>query len=201
MSGITCRIPAGARIAVTGRSGSGKTTLLHLLAGLDVPTSGTVSWPALTHMPRRRARAVGVVFQGPSLMAALDVAENVALPLLVQGITADEARKRAVIALDRLGIAELAAKLPDDISEGQAQRAAVARVLAARPALILADEPTGRLDHDTAAQMLTVLLDTAETIGATVVLTTHDPAVAERFANRWTMRDGQLDTGPGDWSR
>jgi putative ABC transport system ATP-binding protein len=132
-------------------------------------------------------------------MASLDVAENVALPLLVQGMAAAEAREYAVIALDRLGIGELATKLPDDISEGQAQRAAVARVLAARPALILADEPTGRLDHLSATQMMAVLLETAETIGAAVVVSTHDPAVAERFATRWTMHDGLLDTAPVEW--
>jgi putative ABC transport system ATP-binding protein len=97
-------------------------------------------------------------------------------------------------ALDLVGIGELAAKLPDELSGGQSQRVAIARVLAARPRVILADEPTGQLDHHTADRVITVLLDTAITLGAAVIISTHDPAIAARLPDHWVMRDGHLDT-------
>ena len=190
---VTCRIPPWARIAVTGPSGSGKSTLLHLIAGLDAPTAGSVRWPALPDRDDHPS-AIGMVFQGPSLLPSLDVTENVALPLLFAGQSDDTAMCHARAALDLVGIGELAAKLPDELSGGQSQRVAIARVLAARPALILADEPTGQLDHHTADRVITVLLDTAITLGAAVIISTHDPAVAARLPDHWVMRDGHLDT-------
>ncbi|HWD01692.1 MAG TPA: ABC transporter ATP-binding protein [Amycolatopsis sp.] len=186
--GITCRIRPGLRLAVTGPSGSGKSTLLHLLAGIDRPTAGTVEWPDL----RDRATEVGVVFQGPSLLPALDVTENVALPLLLAGQPEDEAFRRARSALGRLAIGDLGGKLADELSGGQAQRVAVARVLAARPLLIVADEPTGQLDHESAERVMTVLAATADELGAALVVATHDPFVAARLGQEWTMRDGRL---------
>jgi ABC-type lipoprotein export system ATPase subunit len=190
---VTCRIPPWARIAVTGPSGSGKSTLLHLIAGLDAPTAGSVRWPAL---PDRHGHpsAIGMVFQGPSLLPSLDITENIALPLLFAGQSDDTAMCHARAALDLVGIGELAAKLPDELSGGQSQRVAIARVLAARPRVILADEPTGQLDHHTADRMITVLLDTAITLGAAVIISTHDPAIAARLPDHWVMRDGHLDT-------
>ncbi|NRI69154.1 ABC transporter ATP-binding protein [Rhodococcus sp. MS16] len=192
---VSFALPTSARVALVGPSGSGKTTLLHLIAGLDTPTTGTVRWPALRDIRRGRAAEVGMVFQGPSLLPALDVTENVALPLLFAGQSADKAMQHAGLTLTLLKIGELADKLPDELSGGQAQRVAIARVLAARPKLILADEPTGQLDHDTAARTITVLLETADAIDAAVLIATHDPAVADRLAARWTLRDGRLDTG------
>ncbi|HEY0449600.1 ABC transporter ATP-binding protein [Actinophytocola sp.] len=188
--GATCRIKPGARVALTGPSGSGKSTLLHLFAGLEHPTTGTIDWPAL---PRRTE--IGLVFQGPSLLPALDVTENVALPLLLAGHRPDDATERALQAMSRLGIDELAGSLPDELSGGQAQRVAIARVLAARPLLILADEPTGQLDRHTADRVLSVLLSTADEVGAALVIATHDPTVAGRLAEQWQMRDGRLDRG------
>jgi len=193
---VNCRIPSLARIAMTGPSGSGKSTLLHLLAGIDVPSAGAVRWPALEHDRHDPRRRIGVVFQGPSLLPSLDVTENVALPLLFGGQADDTARRHAGVALDLVGIGDLAAKLPDELSAGQLQRVAIARVLAARPALILADEPTGKLDHNNAQRVITVLLDTASAIGAAVIIATHDPAVATRLPDRWVMRDGRLLTRP-----
>jgi len=193
---VNCRIPSLARIAMTGPSGSGKSTLLHLLAGIDVPSAGAVRWPALEHDRHDPRRRIGVVFQGPSLLPSLDVTENVALPLLFGGQADDTARRHAGVALDLVGIGDLAAKLPDELSAGQMQRVAIARVLAARPALILADEPTGKLDHNNAERVITVLLDTASAIGAAVIIATHDPAVATRLPDRWVMRDGRLLTRP-----
>jgi len=193
---VNCRIPPGAGIAVTGPSGSGKSTLLHLIAGLDAPTAGSVRWPALHDSRPGRPISIGVVFQGPRLLPSLDVTENVALPLLFAGQAEQTAMRHARAALDLVGIDDLAAKLPDELSGGQSQRVAIARALAARPSVILADEPTGKLDRHTANRVITVLLDTAMTIGAAVIVSTHDPVVAARLPDHWVMRDGHLDTGP-----
>ena len=189
---VDCTVLARTRIALTGRSGSGKSTLLHLLAGLDRPTAGTISWPGLGGSPRERPGLVGVVFQGPSLIPALDVRENVALPLLLAGVRETEAVERAAAALDGLALGALAAALPEELSGGQAQRVAIARVLAGRPALVLADEPTGQLDRDTAAHVMTALLRAADELAATVLVATHDPEVAGRLARQWRMDDGAL---------
>jgi putative ABC transport system ATP-binding protein len=135
------------------------------------------------------------VFQGPSLVPALDVVENVALPLQLAGIRAPEATERATAALDTLELGTLAARLPDELSGGQAQRVAVARVLACRPALILADEPTGQLDRDAADRVVAVLLQAADELGAALVVATHDPVVADRLAHQWRMTDGRLVCG------
>lgn len=186
--GATCRIPPGARIALTGPSGSGKSTLLHLLGGLEDPTAGTITWP--------ERPSVGIVFQGPSLLPALDVVENVALPLLLARHRPADATTHARRALARLGIDDLAGALPDELSGGQAQRVAIARVLATRPLLILADEPTGQLDRQSADRVMSVLSTTADEVGAALVVATHDPVVAARLTVRWTMRDGRLDLEP-----
>ncbi|ORI13506.1 ABC transporter ATP-binding protein [Rhodococcus sp. 1168] len=189
---VTCTVWPAARIAVTGPSGSGKSTLLHVMAGLESSSSGTVTWPGLDGHPLARPGRIGVVFQGPSLVPALTVSENVALPMLLGDTTRSDAAQRSRVALDRLGIGDLATSLPEELSGGQAQRVAVARVLAAAPRLILADEPTGQLDHQTAAMVLDVMLQTADELGAALVVSTHDPEIAKRLATRWTMRDGTL---------
>ena len=197
--GATCEIHAGARLALTGPSGSGKSTLLHLLAGLEEPTAGAISWPALGDRHRLRPGPVGMVFQGPSLLPPLDVGENVALPLLLAGRPEAEAAA-ARHALRRLEIEHLAGALPDELSGGQAQRVAVARVLAGRPRLILADEPTGQLDHHHGATVIDALLEAAAASGAALVVATHDPRVAGRFRQRWSMVDGRLACSDGDES-
>jgi putative ABC transport system ATP-binding protein len=189
--GVTGQVNPGQRIALTGESGSGKTTLLHLLAGLDVPTSGAVTWPGLS-LRGDRPVGIGVVFQAPSLLPALDVTDNVALPLLLAEVPPDEARRRAHDALDQLGLGALRAAAPDELSGGQGQRVAIARVLAGEPALVLADEPTGQLDHRTAEHVLDVLLAAVDALGAALVVSTHDPAVADRLDERWSMTDGLL---------
>ncbi len=194
---VSCQIPPHARITLTGSSGSGKSSLLHLIAGLDEPTAGSVSWPGLGSAPGGRS-GVGIVFQGPSLLPSLDVTENVSLPMLFAGHDDATAMAEARAALDLVGIGDLAEKLPDELSGGQSQRVAIARVLAARPTLILADEPTGKLDHHHAQRVISVLLDTATVIGAAVLIATHDPAVADRLTEHWTMRDGQLTTPTTD---
>lgn len=189
----TCAVAPGARIALTGPSGSGKSTLLHLMAGLDTPTAGTVTWPALGLADLRNR--IGMVFQGPSLVPALDAAENVALPLVLAGVRDREADERARAALALVGVAALAGKLPEEMSGGQAQRVAVARVLASRPVLVLADEPTGQLDRATADLLVTVLLQVTGRLGAALVIATHDPAIARRLDQHWQIADGTLLTG------
>lgn len=188
--GATAQILSGARIALTGPSGSGKSTLLHLLAGLEKPTAGSIGRPS-------PGVGIGLVFQGPSLLPNLDVTENVAFALLLDGHRQTEALDRARHALARLEIDNLAAAMPATLSGGQAQRVAIARVLATRPLLILADEPTGQLDRRTADHVVDVLLATAAEIGAALVVATHDPAVAGKLAEQWEMRDGRLRR----WSR
>jgi putative ABC transport system ATP-binding protein len=196
--GVSCTVAPGSRIALTGPSGSGKSTMLHMMAALETPSAGTISWPALNDHPQAHPGRIGVVFQGPSLLPALDVAENVALPLLLADVDEREAAHRAAHALSQLGIADLADKLPEQLSGGQAQRVAVARVLAARPRLILADEPTGQLDHAAAQLVLDVLLHASRELGAALVVSTHDPLIAQRLDTRWAMRDGRIDLDPAD---
>jgi predicted ABC-type transport system involved in lysophospholipase L1 biosynthesis ATPase subunit len=148
---------------------------------LDTPTLGTV---------RRDADPVGIVFQGPSLLDPLTVLENVALPLLLAGES--DSSERSLAALERLGLRELADKLPEEISGGQSQRVAVARALAREPRLILADEPTGQLDHASAELVVDVLLAAADHADAALVVCTHDPAVAARLETHWHMASGRL---------
>ena len=191
---VSCRVDADARIALVGPSGSGKSTLLHLMAGLDDPTRGEVTWPAIGSREALRPGPVAMIFQGPSLLPPLSVAENVAFPLILAGTAAGEARPAAMEALGLLGLADLADKLPEEISGGQAQRVAVARALAGAPKLILADEPTGQLDRASGSAVVDVLIASADHCGAALVVTTHDPSVADRLPERWEMRDGRLTT-------
>jgi ABC-type lipoprotein export system ATPase subunit len=136
-----------------------------------------------------------VAFQGPSLLPPLTVAENVALPVLLAGGAPGAAAVAAQVLIERLGLSDVASKLPEEISGGQAQRAGVARALMGEPRLILADEPTGQLDRGTAMQLIEVLLRQAEAIGAALVVATHDAAVVERLPLRWTMTERILQTG------
>jgi putative ABC transport system ATP-binding protein len=136
---------------------------------------------------------VGIVFQGPSLLPTFDVVANVVLPMLFAAVDEASAIERALGALELVGMRESAARFPDELSGGQSQRVAVARVVASRPALILADEPTGQLDQSNADRVITALLDTATSIGAALMISTHDPVVAARLTTRWEMRDGTLD--------
>jgi len=188
----TCRIHRGDRIALVGPSGSGKSTLLHLLAALDEPTTGTVTWPALGERNTLRPSKISFVFQTESLLAPLTVLENIEVPRLLAGSNANEARNDASEILGALDLGALADKLPEEISGGQAQRAAVARSLITRPALILADEPTGQLDHHTAAHLLDLLLRRLEGSDTALVIATHDPVVAGRMKTQWTMDHGVL---------
>jgi ABC-type lipoprotein export system ATPase subunit len=188
-------IRQGDRIALTGPSGSGKTSLLHLIAALDQPSGGVIEWPALGRPEDLRPGPVAIAFQGPSLLPPLTVAENVALPALLAGGTETEAAAAAGTLIERLGLSDLASKLPEEISGGQAQRAGMARALMGEPRLILADEPTGQLDRGSALELIGVLLQQAEATNAALVVATHDLAVADRLPQRWTLTERILNTG------
>lgn len=187
---VNCEIHRGARIALVGPSGSGKTTLLHILGGLDRPTSGEIEWPAFGSVEQLRPRRIAFVFQSGSLFPALTAAQNVELPGILA--EADTPPGFGHGLLVRFGLGELADKLPEELSGGQAQRVAMVRALALRPGLVLADEPTGQLDGITAQFFLDTVLEHLEGTGTALVVATHDEAVAARMATRWTMDHGRL---------
>ena len=190
--GATFSIEPGERIALVGPSGSGKSTLLLLIAGLETPTSGTLAWPAFGESGDLRPGPITIAFQGPSLLPPLNVGENVALPLLLEGRTQTEAAAAARAAHDLFELGDVAEKLPEEISGGQAQRAGLALAIVGEPRLVLADEPTGQLDHETAGRAIHALLEAADVSGAAVVVATHDPAVAETMDARWRIEAGEL---------
>lgn len=180
-----------ARIAIIGRSGSGKSTLLHLMAGLDIPTMGRLAWPALGTREQLLPNKIALVFQSPSLIAPLTVAENVALPLLM-GHSEQDIDAAVSAALATFELSNLARKLPEELSGGQMQRVAMARAIAGQPSLILADEPTGQLDQATGRAVLDALLLHLGGSDTALVISTHDPAVAKRMQVIWQMQYGTL---------
>ncbi|HNY20878.1 MAG TPA: ABC transporter ATP-binding protein [Treponemataceae bacterium] len=189
----SCKILPRARIAIVGPSGSGKSTLLHLMAALDSQTTGMVSWPALG-TGRLRPAKIGYIPQEQSLVSTLTVSENVELPLIIMGKTRNVAASETMNILETLGLLEIAAKLPAEISGGQQKRAAMARALAARPEIILADEPTGQLDHETANLFLDAVLAYIGGMETALVIATHDREAARRMETTWKIRHGILET-------
>jgi len=188
----TCSVAPADRIAIVGPSGSGKSTLLQLMAGLDLPTAGVICWPALGARETLRPANVAVIFQQHSLLDPLTVVENVELPLLLTRVSPRTARTAAVAALESLELAELCDRLPEELSGGQAQRVTVARALAVKPRLILADEPTGQLDHRTADRVVTALLQALAGTATALVIATHDAAVAAYMNQQWQIDHGLL---------
>jgi putative ABC transport system ATP-binding protein len=198
---VTLRIPAGRITAVMGPSGSGKSTLLNLVAGLDRVTSGTIVVDGLqitalgeAGLARYRRAKVGLVFQFFNLLNNLTVLDNVLIPAQLAGMGRREALERAGALLEQLAIADQADRYPARLSGGQRQRVAIARALINRPALLLADEPTGALDTHSGEQVLDLFRD-LNGAGQTIVLVTHDPHLAERYADRIvTLVDGAVAT-------
>jgi putative ABC transport system ATP-binding protein len=197
VDGITLGVPSGSSLAITGPSGCGKSTLLGLIGGLEVPTSGSVRIGArrisgLSERERSRLRRdeLGFVFQADNLQPFLTALENVGLALALAGSRDGDGRAREL--LGALGLAEHAHKLPDQLSGGQRQRVAIARALIHEPRLILADEPTGSLDEDNSHAIVDLLLATQRDAGATLVVVTHDPEVAERLDATVRLRDGRV---------
>ena len=205
LRGVSLSIEAGEIVAVTGPSGCGKSTLLHCLCGILRPDAGETSYRderldqrSEAERTRLRRTEFGVLFQFGQLVAELTAAENVALPLLLNGARRREARTAAVAWLERLGVADLADVPPGEMSGGQQQRTAMARALVTEPRVLFADEPTGALDTLAGEQVLGHLVRLAREQETTVVLVTHDARVAGYADREIALRDGVLDpTGLG----
>jgi putative ABC transport system ATP-binding protein len=194
---VTFAVEAGESLAILGASGSGKSTLLGLLAGLDVPSSGTVALNgadmfALDEDGRARLRGelAGFVFQSFQLLPALNALENVMLPLELAG--AKEARARAEESLRQVGLAERMQHLPKHLSGGEQQRVALARAFVTRPRILFADEPTGNLDAATGAQVIELMLELNRAQGTTLILVTHDEALARRCNRQLRLAAGKV---------
>ena len=199
LAGVDLRIQAGEFVAITGASGSGKSTLLNILGCLDRPSAGRylIEGRDAAGLDDEdasdiRNRRIGFVFQSFHLLPRLSVLENVLLPLRFHRDPPADAPQRALALLERVGLADRAAHRPSELSGGQMQRAAIARALLLKPALLLADEPTGNLDSSSASEVLR-LIDEVHADGQAVVLVTHDPDVAARASRRIHMRDGRIE--------
>ena len=197
---VNLHVPKGEFLAVTGPSGSGKTTLMNILGCLDRPTNGRyllngqpVSDLTGSSAADIRNQKIGFVFQSFNLISSMSALENVELPLLLRGVSRKERRKIAREALSRVGLGQRADHRPAELSGGQQQRVAIARVLAADPPLILADEPTGNLDAVTGRGILSIL-DGLHREGRTIVMITHNPAVAAAAPRTLRMENGRLTT-------
>jgi len=196
---VTLQIAAGEFTAVMGASGSGKSTLLNLVAGLDRATSGRIVVDGIdltraneSQLARYRRSHVGFVFQFFNLLSNLTVLENVMVPAELAGMRSGEARARAAELLKELGMADVHRSYAANLSGGQRQRVAIARALINRPALVLADEPTGALDSRTGQEMMSALLTAALESNAAVVVVTHDDAIAGRAKRRVELSDGRI---------
>lgn len=199
LSGVDIDVARGETVAIIGASGSGKSTLLHLLGALDRPTAGEVYLDGRrldnlgdNELSRVRSHQVGFVFQMHHLLAEFDALDNVALPLIAQGIEPREARERAGATLDRVGLTERLHHHPGKLSGGEQQRVAVARALVKEPPLVLMDEPTGNLDPRTAATVMDLVFELATEADGAFVIVSHDAAVARRTDSALELREGRL---------
>jgi putative ABC transport system ATP-binding protein len=199
LDGLDLTVERGERVAVMGQSGSGKSTLLNLICGLDQPTSGRIVFEgrdlaSMTDDDRTRLRRekIGMVFQTFNLMPTLSALENVSLPQRLQGRPSGEAAERGRKMLDRVGLIDRAAHMPDEMSGGERQRVAIARALIFDPPVLLADEPTGNLDSRTGDEILHLLDDIHAEFGTTIILVTHNDLAAAHCARKITLLDGRI---------
>lgn len=202
LKGIDLEVGKGDFISIAGQSGVGKSTLLHILGGLDKPTSGTVkaAGERIDTLPdaelsRYRNKRIGFVFQFHYLLEEFDALENVMMPLLVRGETRNNCEAKAVKLLEDVGLAERAIHRPAQLSGGERQRVAVARAMAGSPELLIADEPTGDLDFETAEGLHDLLEGLNRERGLSIIVATHDRSLAARASRRFVMKDGRLDSG------
>jgi putative ABC transport system ATP-binding protein len=199
LRGVSLRVEAGEFIALMGPSGCGKSSLLHILGGMDRPTRGSVSLGGVAldalneqQLAELRRKKIGFVFQFFNLLPTLTVAENIALPLLLDGVRDREANERTRTLLDRVGLSPRAGHYPAELSGGEMQRTAVARAIITRPELILADEPTGNLDTDNGEQVMKLLAELNRETGVTIILATHSTEAAAFATREIRMRDGLI---------
>ena len=199
LEGIDLQVARGEMLSIVGASGSGKSTLLNLIGGLDRPSAGEIRIDERTiaslsddDLTRLRRDKIGFIFQFFNLLPSLNCLENVALPLHLKGIPKKKTTERARELLEMVQLGQRLDHLPDELSGGERQRVAIARALAFYPPILLADEPTGNLDSRTGAEILKLIHDLHQRLGATVLIVTHDVGVAESCARTVTLRDGRL---------
>ena len=199
LDGVDFSVERGEFVAIMGPSGSGKSTLLHLLGGLDTPSSGEIilagqplSGMSDDQITRFRRQKIGFIFQFYNLLPTLSASENVALPLLIEGVPATQYQQKVRDLLRRVDLEPRSGHLPDQLSGGQQQRVAIARAFANEPEIVLADEPTGNLDSRSGTAILELLRLTCRELGATIIMVTHDPRAAS-YADRVVfLKDGQI---------
>lgn len=199
LDNLTLQVDKGQSIGIVGASGSGKSTLLHILGGLDKPTSGRVSLMgqdlselSQKQLSRLRNRHLGFVYQFHHLLPEFSALENVMMPLLIGKRPKEQARERALLMLEKVGLKDRVLHRPGELSGGERQRAAIARALVTDPACLLADEPTGNLDRKNALNILDMMMKLKQELGTALVVVTHDDEMAARFDRVLNMTDGAL---------
>ena len=199
LDNLTLQVDKGQSIGIVGASGSGKSTLLHILGGLDKPTSGRVSLMGqdLSQLSQKqlsglRNRHIGFVYQFHHLLPEFSALENVMMPLLIGKRPKEQARERALLMLEKVGLKDRVLHRPGELSGGERQRAAIARALVTDPACLLADEPTGNLDRKNALNILDMMMELKQELGTALVVVTHDDEMAARFDRVLNMTDGAL---------